>query len=219
MGQVIALSRQRPRSARTGAPAPASAAPVFYFDLASPYTYLVAERVDRRLAYAEWRPARGGRFGTASASATAADAFERAWRAAEQRARDLHLPLVWPDRFPSPVPRAMRVADLAVGSGRGGAFVVAAGRLAFCGGFDLEDPLILAEAAAAAGLDVELALVAARDARRDRAIAASARAVWAEGGATLPALLYGGRLYCGEQRVTTAMLVAPSRAAVHPSAS
>jgi 2-hydroxychromene-2-carboxylate isomerase len=218
MGQVIQLSRQRPRSAATGGAAPASVAPVFYFDLASPFTYLAAERVDRRLAYAEWRPARGARFGTAGPSATAADAFERALREAEQRARDLHLPLVWPDRFPSPVPTAMRVADLAVGSGCGSAFAVAAGRLAFCGGFDLEDPRILAEAAAAAGLDVELALAAAHDARRDQTIAASARAVWAEGGAMLPALLYGGRLYCGERRMTAAMLVA-RRAAVRPSAS
>jgi 2-hydroxychromene-2-carboxylate isomerase len=219
MGHVIQLSRQRPRSASIDETAPASVAPVFYFDLASPFTYLAAERVDRRLAYAEWRPARGARFGTSDPSATAADAFERAWRVAEQRARDLHLPLVSPDRFPSPVPKAMRVADLAVGSGLGAAFAVAAGRLAFCGGFDLEDPGILAEAAAAAGLEVELALAASRDARRDRAIAAAARAVWAEGGAMLPALLYDGRLYCGEQRMTAAMLVAPRRAAMRPSAS
>ena len=43
------------------------------------------------------------------------------------------------------------------------AFVLAATRLAFCGGFDLEDPEILAEAAAAAGIVLDDYLQASRD--------------------------------------------------------
>ena len=41
----------------------------------------------------------------------------------------------------------MRAAHYASQQGRGAAFVLAAGRLAFCGGFDLDDPELLAEAA------------------------------------------------------------------------
>ena len=46
-----------------------------------------------------------------------------------------------------PVPAAMRVAHYAAQQGRGGAFVLAATRLAFAGGFDLDDLEILTEAA------------------------------------------------------------------------
>ncbi len=219
MGQVIEFSRRRTGSAPAQESVPGRRAPTFYFDLASPFTYLAAERVDRRLAYAEWRPTRGARFGADGFSAAAPDAFARASSRAERRAEDLRLPLVWPERFPAPVPHAMRVADFAADCGRGSAFVVAAGRLAFCGGYDLEDPRILAEAAAAAGLDVERALSAGREEHRERAIAGAARTVWAEGGAMLPALRYGGQLYCGEARITALMLVACGRASAHPSAS
>ena len=54
-----------------------------------------------------------------------------------------------------PVPAAMRVAHYAAQQGRGGAFVLAATRLAFAGGFDLDDLEILTEAAAAAGLRLD----------------------------------------------------------------
>ncbi len=72
------------------------------------------------------------------------------------------MPLVWPERFPARVPHAMRAATFAAEQGRAQAFAIAVGRLAFCGGFDVEDPRMLAEAAAAAGLDVDDTL----DARR-----------------------------------------------------
>ena len=57
---------------------------------------------------------------------------------AEERAAALRLPLEWPERWPMPVPAAMRVAHYAAQQGRGGAFVLAATRLAFAGGFDLD---------------------------------------------------------------------------------
>ena len=57
----------------------------------------------------------------------------------------------------------MRVAAYAAEHDRGAAFTLAACRLAFCGGFDLEDPEVLAEAAAAAGLGLEESLRAAGD--------------------------------------------------------
>src|SRR3712207_6951120 len=44
------------------------------------------------------------------------------------------------------------------------------GRLAFCGGYDLEDPEVLGEAAAAAGIGLDDCLRAARDEGRDGAM-------------------------------------------------
>ena len=148
MAEVIQLTQRRPERAAPEAPGMAPA--TLYFDLASPYTYLVAERLERRVGGAVWRPAD---------AAVAAAARRRRWSRRRSAAHmHLRMPLVWPERFPSRVPTAMRVATYANEQGCGSAFAIAAGRLAFCGGFDLEDPDILAEAAAAAGLDVDGAL-------------------------------------------------------------
>ena len=64
---------------------------------------------------------------------------------------------------------AMRVAAMASERGMAAPFVLAAGRLAFCGGYDLDDPEVIAEAAAAAALALDEALVAAAQIRRDGA--------------------------------------------------
>ena len=124
--------------------------------------------------------------------------------AAEHRAAALRMPLVWPDGFPRQVPAAMRAAAFAAEQGRGGAFVLAAGRLAFCGGFDLDDPEILAEAAAAAGIRLEHCLRAAGDSRRDGAAEAAGRKLLAAGADRLPVLRVGRALFWGEQRVGAA---------------
>ena len=55
--------------------------------------------------------------------------------------------------------------------GRGAGFVLAASRLAFCGGFDLEDPEILAEAAAAAECAAKLKSIAVETAAAEAAVA------------------------------------------------
>jgi 2-hydroxychromene-2-carboxylate isomerase len=176
-----------------------------YFDLRSPYTYLVAERADRLFDGLEWRPA--------SADVLHGGELEDdAPRAAADRARLLGLPLVWPEDRPYRVLRAMRVASLAAERGCGGAFVLAASRLAFCGGFDLDDPEILAEAAAAAGIALDDAFHAAGDVARDGPIEAAARLLLAAGVERLPVLKVGRTLFSGEDRLMEA--AAAARAAV-----
>jgi 2-hydroxychromene-2-carboxylate isomerase len=102
----------------------------------------------------------------------------------------------------------MRVAACAAESGRGAAFVLAASRLAFCGGFDLDDPEILAEAAAAAGVVLDDCLRAARAESRDGEIECAGRALLAAGADRLPALRVGRALYWGEERVGDAVTAA-----------
>lgn len=179
MGDLIAF----PLRPRPGSPVAAE----FLFDLADPFTYLVAEQVELAFASASWTPVTGLRAADASVAARA-----------EARARALRLPLVWPERWPAAVPSAMRVALHASISGRGGAFVLAASRLAFAGGYDLEDPGVLADAAAAAGLSPELALTAAAEPELDPRRTARAE--------HLPAVRTGGALYAGEACLTRALL-------------
>jgi 2-hydroxychromene-2-carboxylate isomerase len=202
MGELIDLAQRREaiqRRVRGREPLRAQ----LFFDLACPFTYLATERVERAFAHVTW---------TAASSETLqrrcldddAEAVERVRGAAEARAAHLRLPLVWPEGYPKAVPAAMRAASFAAEQGRGGAFVLAAGRLAFCGGFDLDDPEILAEAAAAAGIPLEDCFHAAGDQRRDGAAEAIGRKLLAAGADRLPVLRVGRSLFWGEQRVGAA---------------
>jgi 2-hydroxychromene-2-carboxylate isomerase len=212
MGDLIRLAEHRRAKAAQRQAGAAAARAEFFFDLSCPFSYLAAERVDRAFTHVTWRPA--------STSALvrrdpAGDdlAAELVRRAAEERAAVLRMPLEWPDRWPAEMPAAMRVAALAIEQGRGGAFVLAAARLAFCGGFDLDDPEILAEAAAAAGIDLARCLRAAGDVGRDGTIEASGRRLLAVGADRLPALRVGRSLVWGEERVATAASAARMGAA------
>jgi 2-hydroxychromene-2-carboxylate isomerase len=216
MGDVIRLEDRRARlrpEAAVGDPVRAE----FLFDLASPFTYLAAERVDRAFDAVAWTPASARTLSCRAVPRNDGEA-EQIMELAEERAAALRLPLEWPERWPMPVPAAMRVAHFAASEGRGAAFVLAATRLAFAGGFDLDDVEILTEAAAAAGLRLDHCLRAAREERRDGAMEAAARRLLGAGADRLPALSVPGRgVFFGEDRVgdaaVTARLAATGRGA------
>ncbi|MGA8333648.1 MAG: DsbA family protein [Solirubrobacteraceae bacterium] len=185
MGEVIELKdqladRSRPRGGVRAA---------FFYDVACPFSYLVAERVERVLGEVEWVPAPAvGLDGGARWSR-----FEATRELVERYAIKERLPLVWPDGFPANNRHALRAASYAAENGAGASFALAAMRLAFCGGFDLEDPEILAIAAASAGLAVDECLLAAREPLRDPVLWATARGLRARGVSVLPALRLGRR--------------------------
>ena len=197
MGDLIYLDTRR--KARFRPPEPVRA--TFFFDLACPLSYLVAERIERTLGDADWVPVSRASLAQPSAIDLAALRGQ-----AELRARELRLPLVWPDRFPARVPCALRAAAFATEIGAGASFALAASRLAFCGGFDLDDPETLAEAAAAAGVPLDGCLEAAGDPGHDEPLLIAAEQLRARGGETVPAIEVGGRLFAGE----AGLLAAPS---------
>jgi 2-hydroxychromene-2-carboxylate isomerase len=203
MGEVIALGAARQHRGWSRGPARVRARATLYFDLVSPATYLAAERVGLLFPHLDWRPALRDALHGGDPVADAA-ARERDELAAAARASVLRLPLVWPEGT-SNARAAMRVASLACERGRGGAFVLAASRLAFCGGFELDHPEALAEAAAAAGLSLDEALHAAGDEGRDGAMEEAARRLMAQGADRLPALRVGRLLFSGEERLGEAL--------------
>jgi 2-hydroxychromene-2-carboxylate isomerase len=212
MGDVIRLAERRAaREARTAGQAVGPARVEFLFDLCCPFSYLAAERVDRIFDEVVWTPA--STTALSGSPATDPDALAECRLSAERRALELRLPLIWPERFPDEVPAAMRAAHYASEQGRGAAFVLAAGRLAFCGGFDLDDPELLAEAAAAAGIDMQGWLQALGELRRDGEIDAAGRALLAAGADRLPALRVGELLFWGEHRIDEAAAAARHLAA------
>ena len=220
MGEVISLEQRRQARAQShegrvhgrGSAASARPATRFWFDLASPSTYFAAERADRMFPGLTWSPVLGG---PAPEQPPAAHIRDIAVRAATARAADLRMPLVWPEGFPAAGRAPMRVAAFAAERGQGSAFVLAASRLAFCGGFDLDDPEILAEAAAAAALPLEECLHAAGDASRDAAMESAGRALVAQGADQLPVLSVGRRLFCGEERLVLAAAAVRDPCAQH----
>jgi 2-hydroxychromene-2-carboxylate isomerase len=197
MGDLVQMGAHRDhRECDHGAAIRRPSRPALLFDLASPYTYLAAERAERLFGDIAWCPA-------------ALDEGERsldlrACERVQERAVALRLPLIWPETFSAGGRRAMRVAALAAEHRRAAPFVLAATRLAFCGGFDIDDPEAIAEAAAAAGLSLDDALAAARDTCRDESMAAQARLVASVGGDRLPAMRVRGVLFCGEDRLEEA---------------
>jgi 2-hydroxychromene-2-carboxylate isomerase len=210
MGEVISLrpripSRRRVQTAHMRAiPPPIT----FAFEPSSPWTYLTAERIDARFAAVHWLPVDGTRFGAVPACA---DRRERA--RVERRAFELGLPLVWPPTGAGDGAGVRRVATLAAECDRSAQFALAAGRLAHCGGYDLGEPDVLAEAAAAAGLDPADALEAACDPARDRTAVVAAARFARRGATTLPALQVGRTLFCGEAGVAQAGALIAARAA------
>ncbi len=198
MGDLILLSERRGLSPRAACGGRAARPTAFFFDVSCPFSYIAAERVERLLGRITWIPAAAVALRRGQTS-RADEGWETVRAAAERRAAALRLPLVWPENHPTGTPIALRAAAHAAETGVGGAFALALSRLAFCGGFDIEDPEILAEAAAAAGLRLDLTLAAAADESRDGPLHATARGLLARGVTELPAIRVGRRWFSGEQ--------------------
>jgi 2-hydroxychromene-2-carboxylate isomerase len=191
MGEVIELKdqladRSRPRGGVRAA---------FFYDVACPFSYLVGERIERVLGEVEWIPAPA----VALDGGTRWARFDATRELAERHADSVRLPLVWPDGFPANTRHALRAASYAAENGAGAGFALAAMRLAFCGGFDLENPEILSIAAGSAGLSVDACLLAARDPERDGPLWATARGLRTRGVGALPALRLGRCFIEGER--------------------
>jgi 2-hydroxychromene-2-carboxylate isomerase len=185
---------------------PSAGGDAFFYTLDCPISYVVGERVERVLGQLEWIPVLGplaepGPAGTAQERKVAA---AKRFEVAAEAALKLHLPLVEPRAFPSDARDAARVAAFASDCGRGAGFARAAARLAFCGGFDVGRRGVLAEAAAAAGLPPEEALVVAHDPTYDLRIDATSRGLGLRGVDSPPAIRIAGNWFEGVDAVMQA---------------
>ena len=99
----------------------------------------------------------------------------------------------------------MRAAAYAAEHGAGGRFTLAASRLAFCGGFDLERRAVLEEVAPAARLPVKECLAAASEEWRDAELVAAGSLLQAQGMTRLPVVSIGGRWFEGVQALSQAV--------------
>jgi 2-hydroxychromene-2-carboxylate isomerase len=194
MGDLIDLQLRRTRRAQA-----VRLEPVFYFDVTCPMSYLAAERVERLLGQIDWVAIDGSAL---RGGDSVDNDLTRA--GAELQAQAMRLPLIWPEPFSDGGARARRAASFACELGAGAAFALAAGRLAYCGGFDLDDPETLAEAAAAAGVPLAPCLEAAAETWRDDELRELGRMLWAERVSEAPVISVGKHWFRGVAGLMTA---------------
>lgn len=186
----------------------------FYFDLASPYAYLAAERIsglftEAELEQPEWRPILVGalmkEFGRTPWGHT--DEREANLAEVERRAAAYGLPaLVWPEPMPANSLTAMRAATFAKQTGRTVSFALAAFRQAFAAGRDLGDPDNVAIAGAACELHPRALLKAVTtSAVKDELRRATAEAA-AAGVRGVPTVVVDGGVFWGDDRLAEAVV-------------
>jgi len=172
---------------------------VFFFALECPLSYLAAERLERALGAIEWAPVISP-LGELCAPGIECDREAQAqerFAAAVDLAEGLGLPLVEPEKFPMESRRASRVAVYAAEDSLVHRFVLGIARMAYCGGFDIDDLGMIAEAAAGAGLDPDEAVQAAQDPRYDLQIDATTRGLARRGVNGAPAIRIGASWFEG----------------------
>ncbi len=184
------------------------AQPIFYYDLASPYAYLAAERIHEVLPVAPvWQPILLGGIWQQSGGRSWAvtDAREEGIAEVERRAAERGLmPVRWPDPWPANSLYAMRAATFAQQIGRTVAFSLAAFRQAFAGGRDLSEIDNVVIAAAACELHPNALLKAIEtQSVKDRLREATAEA-YERGVRGVPSVAVGYQVFWGDDRLEDA---------------
>src|SRR3954451_2834703 len=191
-----------------------SNAPVFYFDLGSPFAYLAAERIDQLFDEpVRWQPVSlGALFKLTGRSSWALDDYRRRQAGMadiEARAHRYGLPpLRWPDPWPSHYLMAMRAATYAYAAGRGREFTMQAFRDAFAEGADLSAPENVLRTADRAGLNRSDVEAAVQDPSIKAALRAATEAAHERGVFGVPTLAVRDELFWGDDRLEEAALLA-----------
>jgi len=179
----------------------------FYFDLADPWSYLVAERILGVLpVVCEWQPVHGPQLGW---SAPTPDAPALQAVIAEHGL----LPLRLPPRWPPDTRRAMLACTFAKSGGKTVAFALAAFRQAFAGGRELGDEATVLLAAAAAEMHPRAVLKAMEMRSVSDSLERAGQRARDAGVAALPAIQLGGELFAGADALDRAL----ARLAVDPA--
>jgi 2-hydroxychromene-2-carboxylate isomerase len=177
----------------------ASEQPRFYYDLASPESYLVAERALHALEQVpEWIPVDAGARAFRCAEEIAAYREDVERRAAELGVMALR----WPQPFPQPdTSWALLAATYAKWVGRGVAFSLAALRQAFAAGRDLSVRDNVLIAAAACEMHPAAVIKGAELASTRRLLEQSTARAAADGVTEVPAIWIDGRVLSGERAI------------------
>jgi 2-hydroxychromene-2-carboxylate isomerase len=183
-----------------GVAAEPDAEAVFFYDLADPASYLIAERIRGELPLVcDWEPVRAADLGLAVPAAL--DAPRLAAAVAAQELLALRLPAAWPPDSDL----ALRVATYAKGAGKSIAFSLAAFRQVFAAGRDLGDESTVLLAAAACEMHPTAVLKGAGLRSVSAALGRAAERAREAGVTALPALALPGGIFCGPTALDDAL--------------
>lgn len=182
-------------------------APLFFYDIGSPYSWLAAERIGRLIPDADWQPillAGLFKFNGRTSWGFAPDRETRRLEI-ERRAASYGLPAIcWRPGPPTAWLTAMRAATVAHRVGSAAEFSLAAFRAAHTEGRDLVDPEEVAALACFAGMEAnELLQAVTRKDVKDELREATERA-HELGAPGVPTVVVGDRLFWGDDRLEDA---------------
>jgi 2-hydroxychromene-2-carboxylate isomerase len=181
----------------------------FFFDYASPYSYLACAQVEavaqRTGAALRWRPFLLGAVFKATGNVPPISTMNKAawlFKDVQEWARYLGLPLFrTPETFPINSLKANRLGLVAAEQGRIVPFSHAAFRAAFADGKDLADPQVLAELARGAELSPEQALAKAETQEIKDALRRNTDEALERGAFGAPTFFVGDELFFGNDRL------------------
>lgn len=181
----------------------------FFFDYASPYSYLACHQVEavaqRTGAELRWRPFLLGAVFKATGNSPPIQVPQKGVYLGKDLldwTRHLGLPeLRFPDTFPINSLKANRLGLVAAEHGRIVAFSRAAYRAAFVEGRDLNDPKVLAELGREVGLEPEVALARMEHQEIKDALRRNTEEAVERGAFGAPTFFVGQDMYFGNDRL------------------
>ena len=181
----------------------------FFFDYASPYSYLACNQVEavaqRTGAELRWRPFLLGAVFKATGNNTPTQVPAKGVYIAKDLqdwVSYLGLPaLVLPESFPINSLKANRLALVAAEQGKVAAFSHAAYRAAFAEGKDLSDPKVLAEVARGVGMDADKALAQMENQEIKDALRRNTDEALSRGVFGAPTFFVGDNMFFGNDRL------------------
>jgi 2-hydroxychromene-2-carboxylate isomerase len=181
----------------------------FFFDYASPYSYLACQQVEavaqRTGAELRWRPfLLGAVFKATGNVPPISTANKAAWLLRDVQEWTSYLglpPFRMPENFPINSLKANRLGLVAAEQGRIAPFSHAVFRAAFAEGKDLAEPQVLAELARAAELEPQQALAKAETQEIKDALRRNTDEALARGAFGAPTFFVGDQLFFGNDRL------------------
>ncbi len=188
----------------SGAMAPDDDRPIFFFDLGSPYAWLVAERIGHKMPTAIWQP-------VCQQDVSPDPLWDGDRARVETLAAVAGLPAPrWPANDQPDTRQAMLVATFCKSIGRAASFALAAFRQAYNGGRNLEETETLLIAAAACELHPRAVLQAIELDSTQAQLASAAAPARLYGVTMLPAVKRENELLVAGDLLTTTAKAPPS---------